>query len=134
MLFFFSSRRRHTRCALVTGVQTCALPISPKSRDCNNEEDGVEKVLMSPRKFLTGESDAYDQPCLPHRGSEIQPLPCQHIAVVCIAYRHGRLGPCRSRHCVTELHAGTVDRAGACRFNGWFGALWRSDERRGGKG
>src|SRR3546814_1330439 len=28
MCFFFSSRRRHTRCALVTGVQTCALPIS----------------------------------------------------------------------------------------------------------
>src|SRR3546814_5113880 len=27
---FFSSRRRHTRCALVTGVQTCALPILPK--------------------------------------------------------------------------------------------------------
>src|SRR3546814_1472429 len=28
VLFFVSSRRRHTRCALVTGVQTCALPIS----------------------------------------------------------------------------------------------------------
>src|SRR3546814_5345624 len=27
--FFFASRRRHTRCALVTGVQTCALPIWP---------------------------------------------------------------------------------------------------------
>src|SRR3546814_2078863 len=27
--FFFSSRRRHTSCALVTGVQTCARPISP---------------------------------------------------------------------------------------------------------
>src|SRR3546814_7836646 len=27
VVFFFSSRRRHTRCALVTGVQTCALPI-----------------------------------------------------------------------------------------------------------
>src|SRR3546814_1449791 len=26
-IFLFSSRRRHTRCALVTGVQTCALPI-----------------------------------------------------------------------------------------------------------
>src|SRR3546814_9031748 len=26
---FFSSRRRHTSCALVTGVQTCALPIAP---------------------------------------------------------------------------------------------------------
>src|SRR3546814_1467180 len=30
--FFFSSRRRHTRCALVTGVQTCALPISSACR------------------------------------------------------------------------------------------------------
>src|SRR3546814_6226165 len=29
-LFLFSSRRRHTRCALVTGVQTCALPIWPQ--------------------------------------------------------------------------------------------------------
>src|SRR3546814_2617567 len=28
MSFFFSSRRRHTRCSLVTGFQTCALPIS----------------------------------------------------------------------------------------------------------
>src|SRR3546814_1191142 len=27
LLFFFSSRRRHTSCALVTGVQTCAPPI-----------------------------------------------------------------------------------------------------------
>src|SRR3546814_8092655 len=27
VFFVFSSRRRHTRCALVTGVQTCALPI-----------------------------------------------------------------------------------------------------------
>src|SRR3546814_17214492 len=32
-LFFFSSRRRHTRCALVTGVQTCALPITEDARD-----------------------------------------------------------------------------------------------------
>src|SRR3546814_4730118 len=27
LFFFFSTRRRHTSCALVTGVQTCALPI-----------------------------------------------------------------------------------------------------------
>src|SRR3546814_11945724 len=32
-IFFFSSRRRHTRCALVTGVQTCALPISGRTAD-----------------------------------------------------------------------------------------------------
>src|SRR3546814_9653925 len=29
LICFFSSRRRHTSCALVTGVQTCALPILP---------------------------------------------------------------------------------------------------------
>src|SRR6186713_835264 len=31
-LFFFSSRRRHTRYRYVTGVQTCALPICPRAR------------------------------------------------------------------------------------------------------
>src|SRR3546814_6126682 len=39
-VFFFSSRRRHTRCALVTGVQTCALPICYavlKQFDANGE-------------------------------------------------------------------------------------------------
>src|SRR3546814_19064759 len=33
MLMLFSSRRRHTRCALVTGVQTCALPILERAVD-----------------------------------------------------------------------------------------------------
>src|SRR3546814_4028015 len=37
--FFFSSRRRHTRCALVTGVQTCALPISVR-RNARPAEGG----------------------------------------------------------------------------------------------
>src|SRR3546814_6725839 len=32
LVFVFSSRRRHTRCALVTGVQTCALPILEQQR------------------------------------------------------------------------------------------------------
>src|SRR3546814_11738873 len=38
LFFFFSSRRRHTRCALVTGVQTCALPISRSAQpgSCNS--------------------------------------------------------------------------------------------------
>src|SRR3546814_5063850 len=42
--FFFSSRRRHTRCALVTGVQTCALPILNRSgllRSARNDEFGL---------------------------------------------------------------------------------------------
>src|SRR3546814_4209811 len=37
--FFFSSRRRHTRCALVTGVQTCALPISEAGEDHHEQVD-----------------------------------------------------------------------------------------------
>src|SRR3546814_8204477 len=36
---FFSSRRRHQRCALVTGVQTCALPISPKQGQLGRGEN-----------------------------------------------------------------------------------------------
>src|SRR3546814_8617370 len=35
--FFFTSRRRHTRCALVTGVQTCALPIFAQFFICNHD-------------------------------------------------------------------------------------------------
>src|SRR3546814_8708935 len=35
-VFCFSSRRRHTRCALVTGVQTCALPICVQSLNSSN--------------------------------------------------------------------------------------------------
>src|SRR3546814_4498862 len=43
---FVSSRRRHTRCALVTGVQTCALPISGMKR--GHDLSGVMKFATSP--------------------------------------------------------------------------------------
>src|SRR3546814_1799406 len=42
LIFFFSSRRRHTRCALVTGVQTCALPIYAAAA---LKEAGAEDVV-----------------------------------------------------------------------------------------
>src|SRR3546814_6854795 len=35
LVIFFSTRRRHTRCALVTGVETCALPISGQAGHCH---------------------------------------------------------------------------------------------------
>src|SRR3546814_4655341 len=44
-LFFFASRRRHTRCALVTGVQTCALPIFPIAIGVVDERIGSEAAL-----------------------------------------------------------------------------------------
>src|SRR3546814_576624 len=40
-VFFFSSRRRHTSCALVTGVQTCALPISAAQKYKQLRERGA---------------------------------------------------------------------------------------------
>src|SRR3546814_3469348 len=52
---FFSSRRRHTRCALVTGVQTCALPISPKQAEVTNVPE--TKDVAADLKVLMGTPD-----------------------------------------------------------------------------
>src|SRR3546814_1921380 len=50
-VFFFSSRRRHTRCALVTGVQTCALPISPPG-------GGGGQIDFAPKLFAASIDDS----------------------------------------------------------------------------
>src|SRR3546814_167330 len=47
---FVSSRRRHTRCAVVTGVQTCALPNSISLEDMINQ--GVRQAYMHPENRL----------------------------------------------------------------------------------
>src|SRR3546814_1354438 len=52
VFFFFSSRRRHTSCALVTGVQTCALPISvipefPVGTDIAVESDALDPEFLA---------------------------------------------------------------------------------------
>src|SRR3546814_11433802 len=52
--FFFSSRRRHTRCALVTGVQTCALPISERRLAADTARIGVATADLYPRITLGG--------------------------------------------------------------------------------
>src|SRR3546814_9040648 len=49
---FVSSRRRHTSCALVTGVQTCALPISPKLRHWVKEAKTAMSELEIEANFL----------------------------------------------------------------------------------
>src|SRR3546814_10365404 len=66
LVFFFSSRRRHTRCALVTGVQTCALPICSLVYRWRREL-GVTR-LTTPPKLLAVEV-AEDAPAA-------DPLPC----------------------------------------------------------
>src|SRR3546814_9374784 len=47
LFFFFSSRRRHTRCALVTGVQTCALPILRRPRRVSRKIVRMRKIGWS---------------------------------------------------------------------------------------
>src|SRR3546814_656967 len=47
---FFSSRRRHTRCAIVTGVQTCALPISPR---CARRSAAISRPTSHDRLRMT---------------------------------------------------------------------------------
>src|SRR3546814_5203661 len=55
LFFFFSSRRRHTRCALVTGVQTCALPIFIL-RACANgrRQQFTMRLIAAPRRWGLG--------------------------------------------------------------------------------
>src|SRR3546814_21112785 len=55
-LFFFSSRRRHTRCALVTGVQTCALPISDIEKRRAEREYRFAHTEIARHRYL-GETD-----------------------------------------------------------------------------
>src|SRR3546814_8305337 len=46
-IFFFSSRRRHTRCALVTGVQMCALPICRRAAEMLSEAARTDAVVVT---------------------------------------------------------------------------------------
>src|SRR3546814_5845994 len=87
----FSSRRRHTRCALVTGVQTCALPISSSAsrrRATRGQGTPVPKASPVPRnprsttkwasaascpRSRTATSPTPNSPCSASNGS---PTPC----------------------------------------------------------
>src|SRR3546814_8061162 len=58
--FVFSSRRRHTRCALVTGVQTCALPIygGPAAADARR----LRRRRRSPPRSPTSPTTSWPAP------------------------------------------------------------------------
>src|SRR3546814_9212949 len=64
MAFFFSSRRRHTRCALVTGVQTCALPIfqrrsaAPLPRKTASRSSTTPEIAAEPEERYDDATEA----------------------------------------------------------------------------
>src|SRR3546814_5194414 len=71
LVFFFSSRRRHTRCALVTGVQTCALPIYPLDGD---SAPGLLQIFLGGKPWLAPLSLALLAPLLVLRKPKNDPL------------------------------------------------------------
>src|SRR3546814_10316789 len=94
--FFFSSRRRHTRCALVTGVQTCALPISPHGRRAGAGAGGARRRRRRGRRAVGCRGRGGGGALLPDRGhagrhlrseehtSELQSLMRISYAVFCL--------------------------------------------------
>src|SRR3546814_9559791 len=94
MFFFFSSRRRHTRCALVTGVQTCALPISTPFRQIEAEieslpQDGgvlasIERAALEQEARRFAESQGYAVDRSEEHTSELQSLMRISYAVFCL--------------------------------------------------
>src|SRR3546814_8859330 len=83
LFFFFSSRRRHTRCSLVTGVQTCALPIShgharhacPPSLIHHQEKSMALMFPRLARNFIRNGYFPTDEPTLERALSALAPSP-----------------------------------------------------------
>src|SRR3546814_14168272 len=84
VIFFFSSRRRHTRCALVTGVQTCALPICLAYRNNKARRPECrwrERTALPPWSTLSpdygvAEMEARARSCFPVRPVAANRDPC----------------------------------------------------------
>src|SRR3546814_7237505 len=96
-LFCFSSRRRHTRCALVTGVQTCALPIPPEGERVVSEANLVERrekgVQVGPGSWYgmgLFQRDAWGIPVVTHGGTLLGRPDERRAGKECVS-------PCRSR-------------------------------------
>src|SRR3546814_4525410 len=82
-VFLFSSRRRQTRCALVTGVQTCALPISGGGQRRHGDQQGEredEKAGFHGDSWDCGATRVFSSPpgrhllvCFPFKGKSLPP-------------------------------------------------------------
>src|SRR3546814_1333976 len=80
---FFSSRRRHTRCALVTGVQTCALPIFDTLGYFKSVDEGgmglksLAARADTPGKLAYLQGDASEREALRNEAAKAVPAPQQ---------------------------------------------------------
>src|SRR3546814_7015447 len=99
-VLFFSSRRRHTRCAVVTGVQTCALPISVRPAVITPETDIKRFGSIDHRYFGAFSSQLADIQFPLGKITDVRRLlPCFLIQPRSAECRVGKecVSPCRSR-------------------------------------
>src|SRR3546814_10708087 len=119
VFFFFSSRRRHTRCALVTGVQTCALPISFSKRQPQLQAAFVRCGFHAEKARIWNQRD-------------------QRAVILLFARGAARLDPVRAHTGVPELSSlGTPERmntacavatgacSSSCQTVAWTNAMLR---------
>src|SRR3546814_2992210 len=81
--FFFSSRRLHTRCALVTGVQTCALPILANVRLADLLDALLKKGRIGAAGLIvvTGSVERQNPAGPPDRHAPVQQHPVDQLAL-----------------------------------------------------
>src|SRR3546814_16093071 len=62
--FFFSIGRRHTSCALVTGVQTCALPIFADHKSCRNFAAWIADISPTRKPWIRARWPSVARPAM----------------------------------------------------------------------
>src|SRR3546814_2151772 len=127
LCFFFSSRRRHTRCALVTGVQTCALPIcyakccalhDRRKIGCLHSEVR-RKLFLYAENNVAGTLNNLPQSTALCRVCDFQTCVGRHDSIFFTANEHGA-GIRTGDYLVPGLNFLTAD--------GWLAAALRSEE------
>src|SRR3546814_9496390 len=111
---FFSSRRRHTSCALVTGVQTCALPISIPKDDMASMEHPIFSLATKPDRRVF----RYE-----HNGNKLEIVPSvkglatihdKDILIYCISQLIGKMN--QGERPSRTLHLTARDQIGRAHF------------------
>src|SRR3546814_15057995 len=128
--FFFSSRRRHTRCALVTGVQTCALPICSRASLVVVDRAGaLPPAVPEGWDWTHVEVPRLDVSSTELRDRVADGRPLDYLlprdVISCVRERHLYRGPACTRSAPAGSHTSSAERSVGeegvcrCRYRGW---------------